>query len=66
MSKIWVKPGGDDRKVPWPGIKGRYFSADRAVEVDDADHYIARRLADQDLVKVDAPAPEAPTTEEHG
>ena len=57
MIKIWVKPGGEDRLVPWPPIAGRRFPHDCAVEVYRDDHYIARRLADGDLVEAEAPMP---------
>lgn len=56
--KIWVQPGGDDRRVPWPSPSPtkapRYFpmGVPTAVELD---HYIQRRLDDGDLVQVEAP-----------
>ena len=52
--KIWVIPGGPDRRVPLPAGNGQYFPADRPSEVDDTDQYIQRRLADGDLVRGEA------------
>lgn len=56
--KVFVKPGGPDRRVPWPTGDGRlrrYFPNDPAapssqVELSD---YIQRRLNDGDLVQTD-------------
>ena len=59
MSKIWVKPGDADRRVPHPAGGRRYFPQDAATEVNGDDPYIQRRLADGDLVPAGPPQPAA-------
>ena len=59
MSKIWVKPGDADRRVPHPSGRRRYFPHDAATEVNGDDPYIERRLADGDLVLAAPPQPAA-------
>jgi hypothetical protein len=55
--KIWVQPGGEDRRVPWPPLTRppRYFPQGTPTAIE-LDQYIQRRLDQGDLVKVDAPA----------
>lgn len=51
MSRITVQPAGPDRRVPIAGQPGAYFEQGVPKEVYFT-RYIARRLADGDLVEV--------------
>lgn len=51
MNRITVQPGGPDRRVPIEGQPGVYFEQGTPREVHHT-RYIARRLADGDLVEV--------------
>lgn len=68
--RIKVMPGGADRRVPVENQRGVYFPPDVPTEVYDTP-YIRRRLADRDLIEVDAkgkpvppPKPEALAAEQ--
>ncbi len=70
MSKVTVQPGGPDRRVPVEPLRNppTYFEQGVSVTVERT-RYIEQRLADGDLVEVEAkpaaspnpaPAPEPP------
>lgn len=56
--KIWVQPGGDDRRVPMESstiAKPRWFQHGVPTLVEQT-RYVDERLRDGDLVKVQPPA----------
>jgi hypothetical protein len=68
MKRITVQPGGPDRRVPVENIKGTYFDQGVPREVYHT-HYVARCIADGDLVEVNAdgkPVEAAAAAIQHG
>jgi hypothetical protein len=55
VSRIFVKPGGADRRVPIPGRRGQFVPGG-GIEME-LTTYVQRRLACGDLVESTAPAP---------
>ncbi len=55
MNRIFVKPGGADRRVPIPGRRGQ-FVPETGMEME-LTTYVQRRLACGDLVEAKPPAP---------